>query len=624
MPGPTNGAIEVEKSSWHAHRGLAVLVRVLAFLVPFLASILAIRLVGPLLYRPSGWVGLVLWVLQAAPVGAAASILVERGTRRFLPLATLLNMSLVFPDQAPSRFSVALRTGSVRNLERRLDEIRSSGLGTTPDEAAATALELVSLLSSHDRLTRGHAERVRAYADLIAEEMGLSDSDRLHLAWGVLLHDIGKLHVPSGILNKEDKLTAQEWDVLQSHPAAGVELLEPLVGWLGEWLSATEDHHERWDGNGYPNGAAGTQISLAGRIAAVADAYDVITSKRSYKEPMSAEAARSELVSCAGTQFDPVVVRSFLAVSLGRRRTFGPLAWLNDLPIGQAGAAAAHTPVIAVTGAALAVASAMTIPAEPPEQLAFESPTTVVEAPTSTTADRIATTEEPIVAHVSTTNSTGVTITIPTSSTTIASSATTSPTTTVATSATSSTTTSTTRRTTTSKASTTSSAVQTTTTATPTTTTTAPTTSTTQASTTTSIPGGVAYNGHIYVAGTVGLSWPDAVAEAIAAGGHLVTISDNAENMFVRNTFGADGAVWVAFSDHIDESEFRWSNGEAVTFTKWMPGEPSDYGTGQDYAAIVTVDGKWDDVGDYPPELWNGSEWVPGDIGVMTVIEFDS
>ncbi len=612
MSGPTSGAIEVEKSSWHAHRGLAALVRVLAFLVPFLASIVAIRLVGPLLYRPPGWSGLGLWVLQAAPVGAAASILVERTTRRFLPLATLLNMSLVFPDQAPSRFSVALRTGSVRNLERRLDEIRSTGLGTTPDEAAATALELVSLLSSHDRLTRGHAERVRAYADLIAEEMGLSDSDRLHLAWGVLLHDIGKLHVPSAILNKEEKLTSEEWDILQSHPAAGVELLDPLSGWLGEWLSATEDHHERWDGQGYPNGRAGTDISLAGRIAAVADAYDVITSKRSYKEPMSAEAARSELVSCAGTQFDPEVVRSFLAVSLGRRWTFGPLAWLNDLPVGQVGAAAAHTPVIAVTGAALAVATMVTIPSEPPEQLAFEAPTTIVgEAPTSTTPDLVVTTQSPIVTPESTTSSTRVTATSPTSTTTVASSATNS--------------TTTRRRTTTSKASTTSSAAQTTTTTTPTTTTTAaPTTTTTQAATTTSIPGGVAYNGHIYVAGTVGLSWPDAVAEAIAAGGHLVTISDNAENMFVRNTFGTNGAVWVAFSDHVVEGDFRWSNGESVNFSKWMPGEPSDYGTGQDYAAIVTVDGKWDDVGDYAPELWNGSEWVPGDIGVMTVIEFDS
>ena len=611
MAGPTKGAIEVEKSSWHAHRGLAALVRVLAFLVPFLASIVAIRLVGPLLYRPAGWDGLALWVLQAAPVGAAASILVERGTRRFLPLATLLNMSLVFPDQAPSRFSVALRTGSVRNLERRLDEIRSSGLGATPEEAAATALELVSLLSSHDRLTRGHAERVRAYADLIAEEMGLSDSDRLHLAWGVLLHDIGKLHVPSEILNKEEKLTAEEWDILQSHPAAGVGLLEPLAGWLGEWLSATEDHHERWDGKGYPNGKAGTDISLAGRIAAVADAYDVITSKRSYKEPMSAEAARSELVSCAGTQFDPEVVRSFLAVSLGRRWTFGPLAWLNDLPVGHVGAAAAHTPVIAVTGAALAVASAMTIPSDPPEQLAFETPTTILgEAPTSTTPDLVVTTQSPIVTPESTTSSTHETVTTLRSITTVVSSSTTSSTTT--------------RKTTTTKAATTSSAVQTTTTATPTTTTTtAPTTTTAQASTTTSIPGGVAYNGHIYVEGTRGLNWHEAVAEAIAMGGHLVTISSAGENEFLANTFFGSGAIWVALSDHVNEGDFRWSNTEPVGYTNWMPDEPNDDGSGQDFVVIASSDGGWDDSELNNPWYWNGFDWVPSGSGAVTVIEFD-
>ncbi len=614
MPGPTSGAIEVEKSSWHAHRGLAALVRVLAFLLPFLASVLAIRLVGRLLYRPPGWGGLALWVVQAAPVGAAASILVERGTRRFLPLASLLNMSLVFPDQAPSRFSVALRSGSVRNLERRLDEIRSTGLGASPDEAAATALELVSLLSNHDRLTRGHAERVRAYSDLIAQEMGLSDSDRLHLAWGVLLHDIGKLHVPSEILNKEGKLTAEEWDILQKHPTAGVELLKPLSGWLGEWLSATEDHHERWDGNGYPNGTAGSEISLAGRIAAVADAYDVITSKRSYKEPMSAEAARSELVECSGSQFDPEVVRAFLAVSIGRRWTFGPLAWLSDLPVGQVGTAVVHTPVIAVTGAALAVASVMTVPPEPPEQLAFEVPTAVVaETTTTTKPDLVVTTELPIVTSSDTTTSVR-----PTSSAKSSTSITSMSTTT--TRALASTTASTASTSRTSAAPTTTVPATITTTG-PTTTT--PTTTTTTAPTTTSIPGGVAFNGHIYVAGTLGLSWPDAVAEAIAAGGHLVTISNDAENSFIKDTFGANGAVWVALSDHENEGDFRWSNGEEVTFTKWMAGEPSDFGGGQDYAAMVTGNGRWDDVGDYEPELWNGNEWVPGDIAVMTVIEFD-
>ncbi len=615
MLGPTSGASEVEESSWHAHEGLATLVRVLAFVLPFGASVVMVRLVGHILYRPPGWDGLAFWVLQAAPIGATVSILVERATRKALPLATLLNLSMVFPDQAPSRFSVALRAGSVRNLERRLDEIRATGLGASPDEAAATALELVTVLSSHDRLTRGHAERVRAYADLIADEMGLKSADRLRLSWGVLLHDIGKLAVPAEILNKSEKLSAEEWELLQGHPAAGAVLLEPLAGWLGDWLSATGDHHERWDGGGYPNGLAGSEISLAGRIAAVADAYDVITSRRSYREPLSPEAARKELVECAGTQFDPEVVRSFLAVSLGRRWTFGPLAWLSDLPIGQIGTTVIYTPALAVTGAVLAVAGMAVAPAEPaPELLALEVASTEVEQST-TTLEAVTAQSFDVTTSVPAPGLELSTTTDSSTSTTVASGDGTS--TTGGSSTTGKTSTSTTVPTTTTT-------VPTTTTTVPTTTTTVPTTTTTTAQTTTSIPGGIAYGSSIYVAGTIGLSWHDAVAEAQAMGGHLVTISSEGENNFIKNTFGTDGAVWVALSDHVNEGTFRWSNGESVAFTKWMPGEPSDFGSGQDFAAMVTADGSWDDVGDDEPEIWVDDEWVVGDVAVMTVIEFDS
>ena len=392
--GPTRGAAEQQEEVWRGRRVLAFFVRSMAFLIPLFASIAVLRLVGGLLYRPSGRLGLAIWILQAAPIGAAISILVDKGSRRLLPLATLFDLSMVFPDQAPSRFGIALRSGSVRQLNKRVHEIKTSGLGSDENEAAAHALQLVSLLSSHDRLTRGHAERVRANADLIAEEMGLSEKDRLRLAWGVLLHDMGKLTVPSQILSKTDALTDDEWGVLKEHPAAGVAFLEPLSGWLGDWLLAASEHHERWDGSGYPLGLAGTDISLAGRITAVADAYDVITAKRSYKEAMSVEAARQELVRCAGTQFDPEVVRAFLTVSLGRRWTFGPLAWLSDLPIGQIGTAVVQTPVIAVTGAVVAATSVAAIP---PTQ-SFEEPlafVTTTEQGETTTTIPLATTTQP-------------------------------------------------------------------------------------------------------------------------------------------------------------------------------------------------------------------------------------
>ena len=127
-------------------------------------------------------------------------------------------------------------------------------------------------------------------------------------------------------------------------------LVDPLAEWLGESVRAVWEHHERFDGNGYPRGLSGTDISFAARVVSVADSYDVMTSARSYKKPMSAEAARAELAACSGTQFDPIVVRSFLNVSLGRLRLMtGPLAWLAQLallePSGVVHAGSSSTPI---------------------------------------------------------------------------------------------------------------------------------------------------------------------------------------------------------------------------------------------------------------------------------------
>lgn len=340
---------------WQASPVAAGAVRLTAFAAPVVMSFLVIRAVGGYLFRPPGWGGLAVWVVQAAVIGIGISLATDRYTRRLLPLASLLSLSLVFPDRAPSRFGVALRSGSVRQMTNRLTD--AGELGGSEDEAAKTALAMVTALGQHDRRTRGHTDRVRAYADLIADELDLPADARDKLAWGVLLHDLGKLLVPAEILNKAEPLTDSEWAVLKRHPAVGGRMLGPLDSWLGEWGLAARDHHERWDGLGYPSGLAGEEISLAGRITSVADAYDVITSKRSYKEPSSSEAARSELVSCAGTQFDPVVVRAMLNASLGRRWSFGPLAWLSELPIGQATATLSATPLVVAASTVASVAA---------------------------------------------------------------------------------------------------------------------------------------------------------------------------------------------------------------------------------------------------------------------------
>ncbi len=403
--GPTKGAHEVVRREWHASPVLARAIKVGAFLVPLLSAWLVVHGFSGKLYRPSGVRGILLWIAQAAVIGFIVSKLVERQTRRLLPLATLFNISLVFPDQAPSRFSIALRSGTARQLKRRLAEAADHGLGDSEEEAANHALALVTALGQHDRLTRGHTERVRAYSDMIAEELGMSQADRSMLAWGAMLHDVGKVKVPAEILNKDGRPSEAEWATLKKHPAESVAILAPLTDWLGDWLLAASEHHERWDGTGYPNGLAGREISLAGRITAVADAYDVITSKRSYKAPMSSEAARQELVRCAGSQFDPEVVRAFLNVSLGHKWATGPFAWLAEVPGFQlAGASSAAVPTVipslvsstlAAVGAAALVVGA-TVGNMPPDTLAMIDTASIADSSSNETTTTISDDESSI------------------------------------------------------------------------------------------------------------------------------------------------------------------------------------------------------------------------------------
>jgi len=261
-------------------------------------------------------------------------IALERAGRRLLPLAALLNLSLLFPDRAPKRFAVARRVGKPRDLQRQLREAHEKGVTGGEVAHMQTVLELVAALSVHDRQTRGHSERVRVFADLIADEMKLAPPDRARLRWASLLHDIGKLEVPSEILSKPARLTDAEMDNVRRHPDEGARLLGPLSAWLGPWALAVEQHHERFDGRGYPRGIAGDQISLAGRIVAVADSYEVMTAVRPYRKPIGVAAARQELVRCSGAQFDPVVVRAFLNISMGRLwRVVGLGSWIAQLPL---------------------------------------------------------------------------------------------------------------------------------------------------------------------------------------------------------------------------------------------------------------------------------------------------
>ncbi|MFF6905779.1 HD-GYP domain-containing protein [Streptomyces sp. NPDC012389] len=180
----------------------------------------------------------------------------------------------------------------------------------------ATIRALVHAVDIKDTYTRGHSERVGRASVLIARELGM-DPDRLEaLRFAGILHDIGKLGVPTRVLRKDGPLTPDERRVMELHPEYGHEIVRS-IGFLDEARAAILHHHERLDGTGYPYGLSGGRIPESARIVAVADAFDAMTSTRSYRRGRPVPAALTELRRCAGTQFDPRMVRA-LASALER------------------------------------------------------------------------------------------------------------------------------------------------------------------------------------------------------------------------------------------------------------------------------------------------------------------
>jgi hypothetical protein len=303
----------------------------------------------------AGWL---VWVLM---VSFTVLWLVDVVVRRLLPLQRLLQLCLVFPDRAPSRLRIAVRAARPRRPEALLVEATQVPSGATA--AAEHIVGLLAALAVHDRRTRGHSERVAAYTTLLADQMHLTQVDRDRLTWVALVHDIGKLEVPRRLLNKPGKPTVQEWKRLQQHPVHGNAIIAPLREWFGPWADSVMQHHERYDGGGYPQGLAGEEICLGARIITVTDAFEVMTAPRPYRRPVDAQDARAELARQAGTQFDPVVVRQFLAIglpelrrSMGLLALLGQLPFLRDWPRLQAASAVTTSRGIAVASTAGAVA----------------------------------------------------------------------------------------------------------------------------------------------------------------------------------------------------------------------------------------------------------------------------
>ena len=194
-------------------------------------------------------------------------------------------------------------------VEQRTAEL-DKALASLEDAYRSTLKALTAALETRDSETHGHSERVVTYSLRLGREYGLDARQMKALEFGSLLHDIGKIGVPDSILRKPAKLTEEEWVLMREHPVHGQQILRGIE-FLEGAARVVAQHHEKWDGSGYPLGAKGDEIDLCARIFAVADAFDAMTSDRVYRRGKSYEAASQELDDWAGRQFDPKVVEAF-------------------------------------------------------------------------------------------------------------------------------------------------------------------------------------------------------------------------------------------------------------------------------------------------------------------------
>jgi len=194
-------------------------------------------------------------------------------------------------------------------VEQRTAEL-DRALDSLEDAYRSTLKALTTALETRDSETHGHSERVVSYSLRLGSEYGLGRGEMKALEFGSLLHDIGKIGVPDAILRKPAKLTDEEWVRMREHPSHGQQILRGIE-FLEGASHVVAQHHEKWDGSGYPLGLRGEDIDICARIFSVADAFDAITSDRVYRRGKSYEAAARELEDWAGTQFDAQVVAAF-------------------------------------------------------------------------------------------------------------------------------------------------------------------------------------------------------------------------------------------------------------------------------------------------------------------------
>ena len=214
-------------------------------------------------------------------------------------------------------FFSAIIVGSItRQREKALKDQLASQLQIQATYSA-TLMALTQALETRDFETHGHSDRVTTLSLRIAAKMELSPKEVRNIHWGAMLHDVGKIGIPDYILHKEGPLTEDEWVMMKNHSTIGHAMLKDIP-FLQPALEIVLHHHERYDGNGYPQGLKGGDIPLTARIFSIVDSFDAMTSDRPYRKKMSQADALIEIERCSGTQFDPKVVEVFIeAISAG-------------------------------------------------------------------------------------------------------------------------------------------------------------------------------------------------------------------------------------------------------------------------------------------------------------------
>jgi putative nucleotidyltransferase with HDIG domain len=177
-----------------------------------------------------------------------------------------------------------------------------------------TALVLGDVIEADDGYTGQHCKSVVALALAVGEELGVEPERQRNLEFGALLHDVGKVAIPKEIINKPGKLDPHEWTIIKTHTIEGQRMLDQVGGFMREVGAVVRAHHERWDGGGYPDGAAGERIPIEARIVTACDAWNAMRTDRAYRQALSYEAAVAEMIASSGTQFDPRIVEALLRV----------------------------------------------------------------------------------------------------------------------------------------------------------------------------------------------------------------------------------------------------------------------------------------------------------------------